>query len=70
MMLGEVGARMARDGKRGGVSVLVFLVSLGQLTFFGGASWSGGQVRNHPMIGFCLFSLFIKCAADISDSCA
>ena len=45
MMLGEVGARMARDGKRGGVSVLVFLVSLGQLTFFWGGimEWRAGQ---------------------------
>ena len=68
MKLGEVGPgwlRMAR-AIGGGISVLVFLVSLGQLQFgyvFLGGDWhhgvewrSGGQVRNHPMIS--LFMIF------------
>ena len=68
MKLGEVGPgwlRMAR-AIGGGISVLVFLVSLGQLqfgyAFLGGTGimeWSGGvQVRNHPMIG--LFRFFLR----------
>lgn len=66
MKLGEVGPgwlRMAR-AIGGGISVLVFLVSLGQLQFgyaffWGGTGimeWSGGvEVRNHPMIGLFMF---------------
>ena len=77
MKLGEVGPgwlRMAR-AIGGGISVLVFLVSLGQLQFgyaFLGGDWhhgvewrSAGQKPSNDWS----FQVFFTCAVDISDSC-